>query len=109
LYVDNEIGAATATGHGEEVIRIAGCHLVVELMRQGKSPKEACIEAVKRVVRLMEIRKKNLKDIQVGFIALDKAGNYGSYCVQGGFNYAVYDKTGNKLIDAESHVPLPKK
>jgi N4-(beta-N-acetylglucosaminyl)-L-asparaginase len=39
LYVDNEIGAATATGHGEEVIRIAGCHLVVELMRQGKSQK----------------------------------------------------------------------
>lgn len=109
LYVDNEIGAATATGHGEEVIRIAGCHLVVELMRQGKSPKEACIEAVKRVVRLMEIRKKNLAEIQVGFIALDKLGNHGSYCVQGGFNYAVYDKTGNKLIDAESHVPLPKK
>jgi N4-(beta-N-acetylglucosaminyl)-L-asparaginase len=41
LYVDNEIGAATATGHGEEVIRIAGCHLVVELMRQGKTPQQA--------------------------------------------------------------------
>jgi N4-(beta-N-acetylglucosaminyl)-L-asparaginase len=109
LYVDNEIGAATATGHGEEVIRIAGCHLVVELMRQGKSPKEACKEAVNRVVHLMEIRKKNLTAIQVGFIALDKAGNYGSYCVQGGFNYAVYDKTGNKLIDAESYVGSLKK
>jgi N4-(beta-N-acetylglucosaminyl)-L-asparaginase len=50
LYVDNEIGAATATGQGEEVIRISGCHLVVELMRQGKTPQQACEEAVSRVV-----------------------------------------------------------
>lgn len=100
LYVDNEIGAATATGHGEEVIRIAGCHLVVELMRQGKTPQQACEEAVMRIVKLTQNRKKNLKDIQVGFIALDKQGNYGSYCVQGGFNYAVHDASGNRLIDA---------
>ena len=100
LYVDNEIGAATATGHGEEVIRIAGCHLVVELMRQGKSPQNACEEAVARVVKLMKLRKKELKDIQVGFIALNKSGEVGSYCIQGGFNYAVHDDSGNKLIDA---------
>ena len=104
LYVDNEIGAATATGHGEEVIRIAGCHLVVELMRQGKSPEDACREAVSRVVKLTANRKKNLKDIQVGFIALNKKGEYGSYCVQSGFNYAVYDAKGNNLIDADSHL-----
>jgi N4-(beta-N-acetylglucosaminyl)-L-asparaginase len=104
LYVDNEIGAATATGHGEEVIRIAGCHLVVELMRQGKSPTDACIEAVNRVVKLMKVRKKELKDIQVGFIALNKNGDYGSYCVQSGFNYAVCDATGNRLIDADYHL-----
>jgi N4-(beta-N-acetylglucosaminyl)-L-asparaginase len=104
LYVDNEIGAATATGHGEEVIRIAGCHLVVELMRQGKTPEQACIEAVNRVVKLTANRKKNLKDIQVGFIALNKKGEYGSYCVQSGFNYAVHDYTGNKLINADSHL-----
>lgn len=101
LYVDNEIGAATATGHGEEVIRIAGCHLVVELMRQGKTPQQACEEAVSRIVKLTANRKKNLKDIQVGFIALDKQGNYGAYCIQGGFNYAVNDTTGNKLIDSD--------
>ena len=100
LYVDNEIGAATATGHGEEVIRISGSHLVVELMRQGHSPQKACEEAVSRIVKLMENRKKDLKDIQVGFIALNKNGEYGSYCVQGGFNYAVQDETGNRLIDA---------
>ena len=100
LYVDNEIGAATATGHGEEVIRITGCHLVVELMRQGKSPQKACEEAVARIVKLTKNRGKELKDIQVGFIALNKKGEYGSYCVQGGFNYAVQDATGSKLIDA---------
>ncbi len=100
LYVDNEIGAATATGHGEEVIRITGCHLVVELMRQGLSPQKACEEAVMRIVKLTKNRGKELKDIQVGFIALNKKGEYGSYCIQGGFNYAVYDASGNRLIDA---------
>ena len=104
LYVDNEIGAATATGHGEEVIRISGCHLVVELMRQGRSPQKACEEAVLRVVKLMKNRNKNLKDIQVGFIALNKKGEYGSYCVQSGFNYAVYDETGNRLIDPDFYL-----
>ena len=104
LYVDNEIGAATATGHGEEVIRIAGCHLVVELMRQGKSPQNACEEAVARVVKLMKLRKKELKDIQVGFIALNKNGEHGSYCVQSGFNYAVYNANGNNLMNADYYL-----
>jgi N4-(beta-N-acetylglucosaminyl)-L-asparaginase len=100
LYVDNEIGAATATGHGEEVIRIAGSHLVVELMRQGLTPQLACQEAVMRIVKLTNNRGKDLKDIQVGFIALNKKGEYGSYCIQGGFNYAVHDATANRLLDA---------
>ena len=104
LFVDNEIGAATATGHGEEVIRVVGCHLVVELMRQGKSPQKACEEAVNRIVKQIKNRGKELKDIQVGFIALNKNGEYGSYCVQGGFNYAVHDATGNKLIDASYYL-----
>jgi N4-(beta-N-acetylglucosaminyl)-L-asparaginase len=104
LYVDNEIGAATATGHGEEVIRITGCHLVVELMRQGKSPQKACEEAVARIVKLTNNRNKNLKDIQVGFIALNKRGEYGAYCIQGGFNYAVNDSSGSKLIDSDFFV-----
>lgn len=107
LYVDNEVGAATATGHGEEVIRIAGCHLVVELMRQGKKPQQACEEAVARVLKLMALRKKDPKDIQVGFIALNKQGEHGAYCVQSGFNYAIYDKSGNHLIDAAYHLKMP--
>ena len=101
LYVDGEIGAATATGHGEEVIRIAGCHLVVELMRQGRTPEEACKEAVERVYKKQQHR---IKDIQVGFIALNTAGQYGAYCVQPGFNYAVHDLNGNRLIDSGSRI-----
>ncbi len=58
LYVDNEVGAATATGVGEEVIRIVGCHLVVEFMRQGKSPQEACRLAVERILKRIRRRPK---------------------------------------------------
>jgi N4-(beta-N-acetylglucosaminyl)-L-asparaginase len=71
LYVDNEIGAATATGHGEEVIRICGSHLVVELMRQGYSPEDACKHAVERIKKHTP---RNLKKLQIGFIALNKKG-----------------------------------
>ncbi len=100
LYVDNEVGAATATGHGEEVIRIAGSHLVVELMRQGHHPEKACKLAVERI---MKIKKGKLNEIQVGFIAINKKGEHGSYCLQKGFNYAVYSpEIKNQLIDAKS-------
>ncbi len=97
LFVDNEVGAATATGHGEEVIRTVGTHLVVELMRQGKTPQQACKEAVDRIVSITKRRGKSLKDIQVGFIALNKNGDYGAYCIQDGFTFAVYDHQGNRL------------
>lgn len=100
LYVDNEVGAATATGVGEEVVRIVGCHLVVELMRQGRSPQEACQEAVARIL------KKNpakAKEVQVGFLALNKNGEHGAYCLQKGFTYAKYDASGNTLSKGESH------
>ena len=98
LYVDNEVGAATATGVGEEVIRIVGCHLVVELMRQGNDPQQACRLAVERIV------KKNpakAKEVQVGFLAMNKQGAYGAYCLQKGFNFAKHDNTGNTLIDSD--------
>jgi N4-(beta-N-acetylglucosaminyl)-L-asparaginase len=101
LFVDNEIGAATATGHGEEVIRTVGTHLVVELMRQGRNPQQACKEAVERIVNITKRRNKNLRDIQVGFIAINKKGEYGSYCIQDGFNFAVYDQKGNRLEKPE--------
>lgn len=86
LYVDNEIGAATSTGVGEEVIRIVGSHLVVELMRQGHSPEAACKEAVQRIIKRSPEKSKK---IQVGFLALNKKGEYGAYALQKGFTYAV--------------------
>ena len=104
LYVDNEIGAATSTGIGEEVIRIVGSHLVVELMRQGKSPQKACEAAVNRIIKLIKLRKKDLKDYQVGFLALNKNGETGAFSIQKGFNYAKYNSDGNKLFDADSFV-----
>lgn len=104
LYVDNEIGAATATGHGEEVIRTVGSHLVVELMRQGRSPQRACEEAVMRIIKFTQNRGKSLDNIQVGFIALNKRGEYGAYCIHPGFNYAKYDKKGNELIKGQSYL-----
>lgn len=86
LFVDNEVGAATSTGVGEEVIRIVGSHLVVELMRQGRSPQAACEEAVKRIVQKGPERSKTL---QVGFLALSRTGEIGAYALQKGFTYSV--------------------
>lgn len=100
LYVDNEIGAATSTGVGEEVIRIVGCHLVVELMRQGNSPEQACKLAVERIIQKNPEKSKN---IQVGFLALNKNGEYGAYCLQKGFTFAVHDAESNKLNDSKSY------
>lgn len=101
LYVDNEIGAATSTGVGEEVIRICGSHLVVELMRQGRSPQEACKEAVMRIVKRSP---KNITELQVGFLALNKKGEYGAFAIQKGFQYAIYSpEVPNQLMDATSH------
>jgi L-asparaginase/N4-(beta-N-acetylglucosaminyl)-L-asparaginase len=99
LYVDNEVGAACATGVGEAVIRTVGSHLVVELMRQGKSPEKACKAAVERIMQ----RFKGFEKIQVGFLALNKKGEYGAYCIQKGFNYAVCSqKVNNQLFDGKS-------
>lgn len=100
LFVDNEVGAATSTGVGEEVIRIVGSHLVVELMRQGRSPQQACEEAVKRIVKNQPVKSK---DLQVGFLALNKQGETGAYALQKGFTYAVYSpEIVNRLFEADS-------
>ena len=99
LYVDNEIGAATSTGVGEEVIRIVGSHLVVELMRQGLAPEAACKKAVERIISRGPARAKTL---QVGFIAINKKGEYGGYALQKGFTYAVKSGKEEKLIPAKS-------
>ncbi|GAC20355.1 N(4)-(beta-N-acetylglucosaminyl)-L-asparaginase [Paraglaciecola arctica] len=98
LYVDNEVGAATATGMGELMMKTVGCHLVVELMRQGASPQEACRQAVQRIANKLD----DFEQFQVGFLALNKQGEYGAFCIQSGFNYAVRDAQGEQLIDAKN-------
>lgn len=103
LYVDNEVGAAVATGHGEEIIRVVGSHLVVEQMRHGHSPQAACEAAVQLILKKFKLRGADYATTQIGFIALNKTGEYGSYCLQKGFNYAVLDKKdGNRLLDADA-------
>jgi N4-(beta-N-acetylglucosaminyl)-L-asparaginase len=102
LYVDNEVGACTATGQGEDVIRIAGSHTVVELMRQGLSPEAACKKAVERIAR---IKKEKAKDIQIGFIAINKKGVAGAFALHPGFSYALKTADREELIKAKSFFP----
>ena len=98
MYVDNEVGGCCATGVGEAVLKTLGSFLVVELMRQGATPQEACEEAIARIVR-----NQNYKDMQIGYLAINKKGEHGAYAVHPGFNYALYQKGKNTLIDSESH------
>jgi isoaspartyl peptidase/L-asparaginase-like protein (Ntn-hydrolase superfamily) len=98
LFVDGEIGGAVATGSGELVMKTLGSFLVVELMRNGKTPGEACEEAVKRIARKIP----DFKNHQVGFLALKTNGEYGSFCIQPGFNFAVKSNTECRLADAEA-------
>lgn len=101
LFVDNEIGAATSSGQGEEVIRVCGTHLVVEMMRMGKTPLEACKIAIERIVK---INPTKAKDFQVGFIAINKAGEYGAFSIHKGFSYSVTQSDdGGKVFMAESY------
>ena len=98
LFIDNEIGGACATGMGEAIIRIAGSHTVVELMRQGKSPQDACRLAVERIIS----KHDDLTGLQCGFIAMDVYGRVGSYSVYSGFNYAFQKEDGkNVMVDSE--------
>lgn len=99
LFVDNEIGAATATGVGEEVVRICGSHTIVELMRQGYNPEQACKKTLERLIRL---RGTKVQDLQIGFIAVNKKGEFGGYGLQKGFSYAVHSNAGAKVYDAKS-------
>ncbi len=98
LFIDNKVGGAVATGLGEEVIKTVGSFLVVELMRQGKSPQEACETAVKRIVSSNSQENK----FQVAYIAMNKNGDVGSYSIEPGFTYMDYFKGENKEKITES-------
>lgn len=100
LFIDNEVGGATATGVGEEVVRTVGSFLIVELMRQGKSPQEACEEAVKRIIA----KNKDHDSFQVGFLAINKKGETGAYCIHPGFSFRKYTEEGHTNNPAGSYV-----
>lgn len=97
LFVDPAVGAAAATGQGEEVIRIAGAHTVVELMRQGMSPQAACEAAMQRIAAVTGTRAR---DVQVAFIALNLQGQTGAFALQTGFQHTISTDATPRLIDS---------
>lgn len=99
LYVDGEVGACTATGQGEDVIRVAGSHTVVEMMRQGYGPEMACRRVVERIVK---IKGADVHKIQVAFLAINKHGVVGAFAIHKGFSYALKTNTAEKLVAANS-------
>lgn len=98
LFVDSEVGAASSTGVGEEVVKICGSHTVVEMMRHGYSPEAACKEAVRRIYKNFRGDKKEL---QVGFLAINKRGQHGAFSTIKGFTYCVTTAAGTKVIDSK--------
>ena len=101
LFIDNEVGGATATGLGEEVLKTVGSFLIVELMRQGKSPQEACEEAIKRIV---DKPNSNFKNFQVGYIAVNKKGETGFYSVHKGFTMTKYQDGENTSTPSTHYI-----
>ena len=102
MYVDNEIGGACATGVGELVMKIVGSFMIVELMRQGNVPQRACQLAVERIIhKYPEIKSK---DVQVGFLAINKSGEIGGYSIRGGYSIAVSQKDSTFLVKPGYHL-----
>lgn len=97
LFIDNEVGAACATGLGEAIVRISGSSIVVELMRNGKTPQEACEEVVNRIIK----KHKDLEGLQVGFLAINRKGEVGAYSVYEGFDYARTTSESHELVKAD--------
>lgn len=96
LFVDDEVGGATATGVGEDVVRVAGSHSVVEAMRHGLDPTAACRSVIERLARL---RGGKVATSHVALLALDKSGRAGAFALQPGFAYAVTDAAGHTRIE----------
>lgn len=96
LFIDGDVGGAAATGLGEAIMRVAGCSAVVETMRAGASPEEACKEIAERILR----KHPETEGLQAGLIAVDREGRYGGYSIMSGFNYAYTAGGEDRLIDA---------
>lgn len=105
LFVDNEVGAAGSTGRGEENIKVAGAHTVVETMRRGATPNDACLEALKRVSASYFGRREKLDKFDIIFYALNKKGEFGSASLWKArprgkpYQFCVCDARGARLVD----------
>ena len=113
LFVDNAVGAAGATGRGEECIKINGAHTIVEMMRRGMSPTDACLEALKRIAANYDGDRARLRKVGMDFFALRKDGEYGGaslwshgeHATDEGVvripaRFAVHDGRQNRMVDA---------
>jgi N4-(beta-N-acetylglucosaminyl)-L-asparaginase len=100
MFVDNEVGAACATGLGEFVLKTLGSFLVVELMRQGRTPQQACEEAVGRIVK----RYPNYREFQVGYLATNRNGDVGAFAIQKGFAYTLTREGKTSVVESRSAV-----
>ena len=98
LYLDNEVGGAVATGLGEEVIKTVGSFLIVELMRQGRTPQQACEEAVQRIIK----KQTGKPAFQVAYVATNRTGEIGAYSLHSGFSYSLYTNQNNQNIESNS-------
>ena len=99
VFCDDEVGGACATGLGEFVLKTLGSFLIVELMRNGKTPQQACEEAIMRIVK-----RYNYKEFQIGYLAINKKGEYGAYSIQSGFSYTLTKEGVTKVFEAKSYI-----
>ena len=103
-FVDNEVGAAGSTGRGEENIKICGAHTVVEMMRRGMSPTNACLEALHRVVHNYAFDPSRLKMFDLQYYAINKNGEHGAASMWSSdpkgnpISYAVHDGTQARSV-----------
>jgi isoaspartyl peptidase/L-asparaginase-like protein (Ntn-hydrolase superfamily) len=100
LFVDNEVGAATATGLGELVMKTLGSFLIVEFMRNGMTPQEACEKAIERIAQKVPEYDK----AQIGYLAVNRSGEIGAYAIHKGFNYALFRNNDFKVIDSDYYL-----
>jgi N4-(beta-N-acetylglucosaminyl)-L-asparaginase len=101
LYVDNEVGAAGSTGRGEAVLKVCGSHTIVEAMRSGLSPTEACLHAARRIVATTKedrlLREDKRPNFDVKLYAVSKSGQFGGASIWSGAQFAVFSEGKNRL------------